>query len=48
MKRLMVTACIAFLSAGPALAALKVGATAPDFSAQASQAGKQFPDGLRR
>jgi peroxiredoxin len=43
MKRLALIACAATIIAGPALAALKVGATAPDFSAQASQAGKQFP-----
>jgi peroxiredoxin Q/BCP len=52
MKRLIVIACISLLCAGPALAALKVGATAPDFSAQASQAGKQFSfklsDALRK
>jgi peroxiredoxin len=36
-------ACAASLLAAPAIAALKVGAAAPDFSAQASQAGKQFP-----
>jgi peroxiredoxin (alkyl hydroperoxide reductase subunit C) len=39
-------------AAAPALAGLKVGADAPDFSAQASQAGKQFPfklsDALRK
>ena len=43
MKRLIAVACAAVLCAGPALAALTVGAAAPDFSAQASQAGKQFP-----
>jgi peroxiredoxin len=43
MKRLTALACAASLLAAPALAALKVGAQAPDFSAQASQAGKQFP-----
>jgi peroxiredoxin len=43
MKRLFALACAAALiAAAPALAALKVGAAAPDFSAQASQAGKQF------
>ncbi len=42
MKRLLALACAAILVAGPALAALKVGADAPDFSAQASQGGKQF------
>ena len=42
MKRLLVVACAAILLATPALAALKVGATAPDFSAQGSLGGKQF------
>jgi thioredoxin-dependent peroxiredoxin len=36
-------AAAAVLVAAPAFAALSVGAPAPDFSAQASQAGKQFP-----
>src|SRR3984957_8804500 len=43
MKRLIALASVASLLAAPALAALQVGAAAPDFSAQASQAGKQFP-----
>ena len=44
MKRLFAAACAAAtLAVTPALAALGVGAAAPDFSAQASQAGKQFP-----
>jgi peroxiredoxin len=43
MNRLIAVACAASLLAAPAFAALKVGADAPDFSAQASQAGKQFP-----
>jgi peroxiredoxin Q/BCP len=44
MRNLFAAACLAAaLAASPALAALKVGASAPDFSAQASQAGKQFP-----
>jgi peroxiredoxin len=44
MKRFLALAgALAFIAAAPAQAALKVGATAPDFSAQASQAGKQFP-----
>ncbi len=50
MKRLSAPTCIAAALAGlatlpaaPAIAALQVGAVAPDFSAQASQAGKQFP-----
>ena len=42
MKRLFAIACAATVISGPALAALKVGAAAPDFSASASQAGKQF------
>ena len=43
MKNLMLAAAVsALLLAGSAQAALKVGANAPDFSAQASQAGKQF------
>src|ERR1700677_498188 len=42
MKRLLALAFAATLIAAPAFAALPVGATAPDFSAQASQAGKQF------
>jgi peroxiredoxin len=42
MKRPIALACAASLLAAPAVAALKVGAAAPDFSAQASQAGKQF------
>jgi peroxiredoxin len=52
MKRLIVAACAATVMATPALAALKVGAEAPDFTAQASQAGKQFSfhlaDALRK
>jgi len=44
MKRLIAAVgAIALFAAAPALAALKVGAQAPDFSAQASQAGKEFP-----
>ena len=43
MSRRIFLAIAAVLAATPALAALKVGAAAPDFSAQASQAGKQFP-----
>lgn len=43
MKRLVTVACAVSLLAAPAMAALKVGAEAPDFSLQASQAGKQFP-----
>jgi peroxiredoxin len=36
------------LLAGPAWAALKVGAKAPDFTAQASQAGKPFTFSLKK
>jgi peroxiredoxin Q/BCP len=44
MNRMIAAAAgLALLAAAPANAALKVGATAPDFSAQASQAGKEFP-----
>jgi len=44
MNRLLAAAgALTLLAAAPAHAALKVGATAPDFSAQASQAGKEFP-----
>jgi len=43
MKRLIVAAGIILLAAAPASAALKEGALAPDFAAQASQAGKEFP-----
>jgi thioredoxin-dependent peroxiredoxin len=43
MTRLLAAAGIAaFLTASPACAALAVGATAPEFTAQASQGGKQF------
>jgi len=43
MNRLFAAAAAAaLLAAAPAYASLKVGATAPEFSAQASQAGKQF------
>jgi peroxiredoxin len=43
MKRLALTALVlGSLAAGPALAALAVGAPAPDFSAQASLGGKEF------
>ncbi|HZL01249.1 MAG TPA: peroxiredoxin [Caulobacteraceae bacterium] len=44
MNRLLAAAgALTLLAAAPAHAALKAGATAPDFSAQASQAGKEFP-----
>lgn len=41
-RRLLFTAVIAALTAAPALASLKVGATAPDFKAQASLGGNVF------
>jgi peroxiredoxin Q/BCP len=50
MKRLILAASAAalvFAGAGSALAALKVGDKAPDFSAPASMAGKQFPFTLK-
>jgi len=44
MKTLFAAAAAAFmLAAAPAYAALQVGDPAPDFAAQASQAGKEFP-----
>ena len=43
MKSVLNLALAAAMFSSPALAALSVGASAPDFSAQASQAGKQFP-----
>ena len=42
MKRFFAAVGVASLLATPACAALKVGASAPDFTAKASQAGKQF------
>jgi peroxiredoxin len=42
MRRLLLTAAIAVAAALPAHAALKSGAAAPDFTAPASLAGKQF------
>ena len=42
MKRLILSAVVAALIATPALAALPVGASAPQFKATAFQAGKQF------
>ncbi len=52
MRRTLAAISALALVAGVAHAALPVGATAPDFSAQASQAGKQFPfhlaDALRK
>jgi peroxiredoxin len=49
MKRLFSAAsafALALTMSAPALAALKVGDAAPDFSAPASMAGKQFPFSL--
>jgi peroxiredoxin len=43
MRRTFAAVFALGLAASAAHAALPVGATAPDFSAQASQAGKQFP-----
>lgn len=42
MKRLLLSAFVSALIAVPASAALMQGATAPDFTAQASLAGKEF------
>jgi len=42
MTRLLASVCFAALLATPAFAALNLGAKAPDFSARASMAGKQF------
>jgi thioredoxin-dependent peroxiredoxin len=42
MKRFLFAAAATALVATPAFAALKVGDAAPDFSAQASMAGKQY------
>jgi peroxiredoxin len=44
--RFAIAAGMAAAFAAPAYAALPVGATAPEFTAQASQAGKQFPFSL--
>ena len=43
MRRTLAALSAMALLAGAAHAALPVGAAAPDFTAQASQAGKQFP-----
>jgi len=48
MKRLLLGLVISGLFALPALAALKEGDTAPDFSAQASLAGKEFTFSLKK
>src|SRR5580700_10915745 len=42
MKKLLLGVAISALAALPVLAALKVGDQAPDFSARASLAGKEF------
>jgi peroxiredoxin Q/BCP len=42
MKRIFALACAGALLAAPSYAALKSGASAPDFSAQASIGGKEF------
>ena len=42
MKNLMIAAFAASLAIAPASAALKVGATAPDFTAPATLGGKEF------
>ena len=46
MRRTLATVFTLALAASAAHAALPVGATAPDFNAQASQAGKEFPFSL--
>lgn len=48
MTRLLAAVAALAMIAAPAHAALKVGASAPDFSAEASQAGKQFPFSLAK
>lgn len=52
MKKLLLSLALSALAALPLLAALKVGDTAPDFSARASLAGKEFtfslPDALKK
>ena len=47
MKRLLAGIALAALAAAPAYAAIKVGDKAPDFTAQASQAGKPFTYSLK-
>ena len=42
MKKLLLVVAVSALAALPVLAALKVGDKAPDFSARASLAGKEF------
>jgi peroxiredoxin len=48
MKKQIMIGLVAALFATPALAALKVGDTAPDFSATAVQAGKEFSFNLKK
>lgn len=48
MKRLLVLACALSAFASPALAALPVGATAPQFATKGALAGKDFAFDLRR
>lgn len=47
MKRLLLTCLVSTLIAVPAFAALKQGDAAPDFTAQASLAGKEFKFSLK-
>ena len=47
MKRILASLCLAGLIAVPSLAALKAGDKAPDFSARASRAGKEFKFSLK-
>jgi peroxiredoxin Q/BCP len=48
MKKLLLGLTLSALMGLPVLAALKVGETAPDFSARASLAGKEFNFSLRK
>ena len=52
MKKLLLVVALSALAALPLLAALKIGDKAPDFSAKASLAGKEFdfslPDALKK
>lgn len=47
MKKLIFAAILATCAAGPALAALKAGDTAPDFTAKGSLGGKDFTFNLK-
>jgi thiol-disulfide isomerase/thioredoxin len=47
MKKQLVLGLLAAFAASPALAALKVGDTAPDFTAQGSLGGKDFSFNLK-